>query len=247
VLVAAGADCSVRAVRLQDRAEQALIRPIDCDGAVWSADRTLTASCARDVTTVTAAEPRLMFRFDGCSPAWRPDGAVSFIDDGDLLVARRRGRPQVFVSREELAQRLAGELSKAAEYTLVEAAWRDTQEFAGIVVGRRPGDRALIYYTPDAASVLRNEDLSRVRVSPLGKVAAVRNYGIREFVVVDRSGQDIPLPRVRNARAIAWSEDEEWVAIATREATAIARTGSRSVTQRIPIGGQTLEWLQPQR
>jgi hypothetical protein len=242
VLVAAGPDCSVRAIRLQDRAEQALSRPVDCDGAVWSADRTLNASCAREVTTVTAPEAGLTFRFDGCSPAWRPDGAVSFIDEGDLLVARRRGRPQVFLSGEELAEALAGGLPEAQRYALVEVAWHDPQAFAGIVANARDGRRAVVFWTPGGTSVVSSpaRSVSNVRVSPFGNVAFFHES---EFRMVDPRGEHIPLPRIRDARAITWSDDEEWVAIATRTATFIARTGTPLVVMRVPIGGETLEWL----
>jgi hypothetical protein len=51
------------------------------------------------------------------------------------------------------------------------------------------------------------------------------------------------LPRVSDARALAWSPDEEWVALATPEETVVARTGSREVVARLPMGGEALRWL----
>jgi hypothetical protein len=246
VLVTAGADCSVRAIRLQDRAEQALIRPVDCDGAVWSADRTLNASCARGVTTVAAVQSDLIFRFSGCSPAWRPDGAVTFIDDGDLFVARRRGRPQIFLSREELANSLAGALRGGKRYELVEVAWHGTDSFAGIVVGPEPAQRAVIVYGPEGVTSVIPQigrEISGVRVSPLGNVA-FRDEGKLEYVMVDPLGAEIPLPRVGNVFAIAWSEEERWTALTTRNATSIAETGTRRVVARVPIGGEEVEWLE---
>jgi hypothetical protein len=242
VLVAAGADCSVRAIRLQDHAEQALARPVDCDGAVWSRDRTLNASCARDVTTVTAREPGFIFRFDGCSPAWRPDGAVSFIHDGNLLVARRRGRAQVFLARGEIKSSLAGEFPGAEGYELVEVAWHEPQSFAGIVAPSGPGPRAVVVSTPEETRLVvpPTRGLANVRVSPLGNVAFLREGA---FAMVDPAGEDIPLPTIHPAQAITWSDDEAWVAIATRTTTFIAKTGTRRVVMRIPIGGETIEWL----
>jgi hypothetical protein len=247
LLVAAGADCSVRAVRLPDGAEEDVRRPIDCDGSVWSADHSLNASCANDFTTVAALDAGVILRLRGCSPAWRPDGAVSIIDEGDLYVARRRGRPQLFVSREELAQGLAGALSGGRNYRLVEVAWHGTVAFAGIVAGLKPGQQAVVYYTPEGLATVipqRGQEIEGLRVSPLGDyLAFARNRAGREYVMVDLTGREIPLPQIGNVRAVAWSDDERWVALATPTATFVARTGSREVAARLELGGDTLEWL----
>lgn len=247
LLVAAGADCAVRAISLPDRAEQEVRRPVDCDGSVWSADRTLSASCAQGFTTVATLDTGPMLRLRGCSPGWRPDGAVSVIHDGDLIVARRRGRPQVFVSREELSQSLAHELQGGRRYELVEVAWHGAVAFAGIVAGPKPWQRALVYFSPEGlVSVIPQlgQDISDLRVSPLGNLAFARSQAGREYVMVDPLGREIELPRIGNARAIAWSDDERWVALATRTATFIARTGTKGVVARVPLGGDTLEWLE---
>jgi hypothetical protein len=244
LIVAAGADCSVRAVRLPDGAEEAVRRPVDCDGSVWSADHTLNASCTDDLTTVAALDTGVILRLRGCSPAWRPDGAVSIIDEGDLYVARRRGRPQLFVSREELAEGLAGALPGGRSYRLVEVAWHGTVAFAGIAAGVKPGQWAVVYYTPEGlATVIQQpgRDIEGLRVSPLGNYFAFARD--REYVMVDPTGREIPLPRIGNVRAVAWSDDERWVALATPTATFVARTGSRQVAARLELGGDTLEWL----
>jgi hypothetical protein len=51
------------------------------------------------------------------------------------------------------------------------------------------------------------------------------------------------LPRIANARAIAWSPDGQWLSLATRTSTFIARIRTRGVVMRIPVGGESLEWL----
>jgi hypothetical protein len=247
VLVAARADCSARGVSLPESREQPLRRPVDCDGAVWSSDHTLNASCSREFTTVASLDSGQLLRLRGCSPSWRPDGAVSVVHDGDLVIARRRGRPFVFLSRAELAADLTGEVPGGRAYELQEVAWHGTDAFAGIVAGPKPSQRAVVYYAPDGVTSVipeRGQRISGVRVSPLGNIAFARSQAGREYVMVDPAGNEIPLPRIRNARAIAWSDDERWVALATRTATFIARTGTRRVVMRLALGGETLEWLE---
>lgn len=246
LLVAAGADCSARAVRLPAGAEEPVRRPVDCDGSVWSVDHTLNASCAGEFTTVAALDAGVLLRLRGCSPAWRPDGAVSIIDEGDLYVARRRGRPQLVVSREELADALAGELPGGRQYELVEVAWHGTASFGGIVAGPQPGQRAAIFYAPEGLNAViprLGEDISGIRMSPAGNYLAFAREDERDYVMVDLTGGEIPLPRVENVHAIAWSDDERWVALATPRATFVARTGSREIAARLELGGETLEWL----
>ena len=247
LLVAARADCSARGISLRDFSEQPLRRPVDCRGAVWSYDHSLNARCRHEFTTVASLDSGQILRLRGCSPSWRPDGAVTVIHDGDLLVARRRGRPFVFLSREELAAELAGKLQGGRAYDLREVARHGAVAFAGIVAGPKPWQRALVYYTPEGVTGVIPElgrDISGVRVSPLGNIAFARGEAGREYVMVDPSGNEIPLPRIGNAYAIAWSDDERWVAVSTRTATFIARTGTRRIVMRLALGGETLEWLE---
>ena len=243
LLAVAGSDCSVAAVMLPGSIRLEPRRPGNCNGAVWSADHTLTASCTGGVTTIAGPDAGVI-RLRGCAPAWRPDGAVSIIDDGDLHIARRRGRPQLHLARAELAGSLAAELQGGRKYELVEVAWHGTAAFAGIVAGPKAGQRAVILYAPEGVTAVFPEfghEVAAIRVSPLGNMVAFRRD--REIVVLDPAGGEVPIPAVESARAIAWSEDEQWVALATSDETVIARTGSREVAMRLALGGDTVEWL----
>jgi hypothetical protein len=246
LLAAAEADCSNAALLLLPEAiELEPRRAVDCNGAVWSADHTLTANCADGFTTVAGLDWGTVLRLRGCSPAWRPDGAVSILDDGDVILARRRGRPQVFITREQLADEL-DDLEDGREYELVELAWHGAVAFAGIVAGPEPTQRAVVYYTPEGVTAVfpqLGHDISRIRVSPLGNMVAFLRDG--EIVVLDPSGDEVEIPRIAGVRAIAWSEDERWTALATRTETVIARTASGEVTMRFAVGGDTLEWREP--
>jgi hypothetical protein len=245
-VVVVGPSCSLRALRLPALVELNAPRQTDCGGIVWSSDGTLNASCADGYTDVGTSEGRHLFRVRGCAPAWREDGSVSVIRNGELFFARRRGSPRIFFSREQLAQGLAGRVPAGERVELVEVAWLTLTNFAAIVRGPHPWERAVAFLSPGGAGTLVPElgqRISDLRVSPLGNLAFARNQLGREFLMLTDAGVEVPLPRIANARAIAWSPDEEWVALATRTATFIAPTGSRRVVFRIPAGGDTLAWL----
>ena len=245
-VVVVGPSCSLRALRLPALVELDAPRRTDCGGIVWSSDGTLNASCADGYTDVGTSEGRHLFRVRGCAPAWREDGSVSVIRDGELFFARRRGSPRIFFSREQLAQGLAGRVPAGERFELVEVAWLTLTNFAAIVRGPHRWERAVAFLSPGGAGTLVPElgqRISDLRVSPLGNLAFARNQLGREFVMLTDAGVEVPLPRIANARAITWSPNEEWVALATRTATFIARTGSRRVVFRVPAGGDTLAWL----
>jgi hypothetical protein len=245
-----GQDCrSMLAIRLQDLVQLQLRGQIawDCDGLVWSDDGTLYASCIQDHTIEGTSEGRRTAVLPGCAPAWRPDGALSVIHDGDLLITRRRGGPRVFFAREQLADALAGKLEGGRSYKLVEVAWHGAVAFFAIAEGSEPWQRAVIAYTPEGVTAVLpqlGQDISKLRVSPSGSfIAFTRSEAGQEIVMLDVSGQELPSPRIANALALAWSPDERWVAVSTRTTTFIARTGTRRVVLQLPAGGESLAWL----
>jgi hypothetical protein len=248
-MIVIGSNCSsLKVLRLPDLIDLQPPRQMDCDGIVWSQDGTLYASCFAAYTNVGTSEGRRIDRVLGCSPAWRADGALGVIWDGDLLVWRRHGTPRVFLSKDDLADELGGTLEGARTYRLVDVAWRGTDAFFGIAGGSKPWQRALIGYS--AAERINyvipelGQDISDVRVSPSGNyIAFARSVIGREIVVMAESGEVVPVPRIANARAIAWSPDERWVAISNRNTTFIARTGTERAVFEVPAGGESLAWL----
>jgi hypothetical protein len=243
MLVFAGPACAPSALRLPDLAAEAPPLVPDCGGTTWSDDGTLHAECRGRSVIVGSADGLSFGGIRGCAPAWRPDGVLSVIRDGNLVIARRHGRPQIFLSKEALADELEREIGGV--YELAEVAWIDSQTFAAIVRGSKPWQQALVVGSQDRLDLFvpeRGQRISSLSVSPLGNVAFARSRLGREFVMLARSGREIPLPRIANVRAIAWSPDEQWVALATRTSTFIARTGTRQVVLRIPVGGDALAW-----
>jgi hypothetical protein len=248
LLLFADTDCSVTAFRLPHLTSEEPPRRADCGGAVWSHDATLVAECRDAQTAVHNADGELVRRVRGCSPAWRADGSVGVLSDGALVLARSVFRPIVLMTRMDLHAHLADVVERPETYDFVAFDWIGTTRFAAVVRGGRLEEQILLVFTTDGGLELSVSGLGRlvssVRVSPLGNyLTLTTNTPERGFTALTREGERVLLPRVPNARALAWSPDERWVALATATATFVALTGSREVVARLPAGGEALEWL----
>jgi hypothetical protein len=244
-LIVAGPDCSVSALRLPTLVEQEPPQQPDCGGIAWSADGTISARCVRGTTTFGHTADGLLFRLRGCAPAWRPNGDVSVVRDGNLVVAPRHGGPRVYISRNAISSQISGQLPNSTSYELAEVQWLDQSTFAAILSGRQPWQRAVAVFGQGALERVVPEfgqRISSLTASPHGNLGFAHNQPGREFVMLTRAGKEVPLPRIANARAIAWSPDERWVALMTPTTTFIARTGTRQVVRQIPVGGDALDW-----
>jgi hypothetical protein len=249
-LIVVGADCSsIKAIRLPTLISLQPPRQTDCDGYRWSADGTLYARCEGDRTEVGTSEGRPEFFLAGCEPAWRPDGALTVIREGGLIVTRSIGRPNELITQAQLGELLAGALPRPRNYTLTQVAWLNRNHVAAIAQGARPGEQALVVVST-LIGELRYSDpqfaagLADLRASPFGDyIAYVRAGFVREFAMIDLQGREVRLPPIGNALNVAWSPDEKYVAISTRTTTFIARTGTQRVVFEVPAGGESLAWL----
>jgi hypothetical protein len=219
--------------------------PPDCNGLVWSQDGSLVARCTGDFTSVRSSEGVQFPNVPGCAPGWRADGALSVILDGNVVIARRHGRPFIFFSRPQLAEALrAGGVEDADEWRLSQVSWFGLTSFVAIL--QKPGDSAAAVFAQGGLETFLphlGANIEDLRASPNGNFAFARADPQREYVMVSRGGDAISLPTVRGARAIAWSPDERYVAISTEGETVIARTGSTKVTTTLPFGAHALAWL----
>ena len=245
VIVAADNACETRGFRLPSMASEQPPRPLDCGGLVWSQDGTLVARCEGDFTSVTSSEGVQFPNVQGCAPAWRADGALSVVRDGEIVIARRHGAPFYFFTRSQLAYELrSAAVDNPGEWRFRQVAWFGLTSFVAIL--ERPGDTGAAVFAQGAVQTFLphiGAHVDDLRASPIGNFAFARVDPQREYVMVSRGGEAISLPAVRQATAIAWSPDELYVAIVTDSETMIARTGSTKVIARLPFGGRALAWL----
>jgi hypothetical protein len=245
VIEAADAACQTQAFRFPSMAPEQPPQPPDCNGLKWSQDGSLVARCKGDFTSVRSSDGIQFPNVDGCAPAWREDGALSVILDGNIVIARRHGRPAIFFSRPQLTEALAAAgVEDVDEWRFAQVSWFGLTSFVAIL--QKPGDSAAAVFAQGGVETFLphlGPHLEDLRASPIGNFAYARVDPEREYVMVSRGGDAIGLPTVRGARAIAWSPDELYVAISTDSETVIARTGTTKVIATLPFGAHALAWL----
>jgi hypothetical protein len=248
VIVAADDACKTQAFRFPSMAPERPPHPADCGGVVWSQDGSLFARCTDDVTTVTSGDGSFQLPdLEGCAPAWRADGFVSVIRNGEIVVARRHGGPFTFFSHSELAHALrTGAVANASAWRFTQVSWFGVTSFVAVVQGARSDQRAIAVFAQGGLETFIPEPgvtIQDLHASPTGNFAFARLEPEREYVMVARSGDQVTIPSVRGARALTWSPDEAYVAIATDSETVIARTGTTKVIATLPWGAKGLSWL----
>lgn len=169
-------------------------------------------------------------RFEGaCAPAWRPDGTLTFVQDGGL---HARGHP--LLTREELS-RILGRPS-----ALEEVAWIDDDRFWAVV---RSGPSAIVaLLTTDAlvfSPSFTTPAIEGIRASATGMVAARTDQGVVLFDSGGRRAMSFP-----NGVAVAWAPGELIAAVATPNEILFVAPVSREVLS-LPLAVRDLEWVVP--
>jgi hypothetical protein len=245
IMVTADAGCQTHAFRLPSLAAEHAPHPPDCNGRKWSQDGSIVARCKGDFTSVRTSGGVQFPNVDGCAPAWREDGALSVVRDGNIVIARRHGAPFIVFSRPQLTEALgAAGVDDAGAWRLAQVSWFGLTSFVAILEKR--GDSAAAVFAQGGLETFVpriGAHIEDLRASPIGNFAFARVDPEREYAMLSRGGDPIGLPTVRGATAIAWSPDERYVAISTDDATVVARTGTTKAIATLPFGARALDWL----
>jgi hypothetical protein len=249
-VIVVGPNCrSLKAIRMRDLSEVQVPRQTDCDGLVWSNDGTLYASCTGAHTVVGTSDGQPRARLAGCAPAWREDGALGVIRAGSLVVARAHGHPAELLSRRALGEQLRGVVERPETYGLTQIAWIGLNRFAALVHGAKPWEEAVVVFSTtrglEQALTQNRAGIADLQVSPDRDYLVFARTALgREFVITGMdTTTNVRLPRIGNALNLAWSPDENHVAISTRTTTYIAEPGARRPLLEVPFGGRNLAWL----
>jgi len=181
--------------------------------------------------------------FRGQAPAWRPDGTLTYFADGAV---RTWPDGDVVLSQRDLVRALREpfpELAPRDNHLRVrEAAWLDDRRLAAIfsaqgpqlgeITGGTSSDMLAIYdgtelgpFTFDGAG-----GLSDLRVSPGGRYAAAKSTGGRDtpggFVLLEAGRGERTTPRIDGYRTLAWSPDDQWMAIAADDGVFLFQPGA---------------------
>jgi hypothetical protein len=130
-----------------------------------------------------------------------------------------------------------------------EAAWLDETRLVAILateqVSGPPQDFIAVFEGPRVVRIVRELGwlFSDLRASPRGSFFAVTATNGAGFVLFDRDGGAAPAPPVTGYRAMTWSPDERWAALATRASVYVFRAGTTNLRlRRLGIVARDLAW-----
>jgi hypothetical protein len=235
------------------------VEAVDGDAA-WSPHGGLYAREAAGMIEIGSPFSHQTLRFPGRAPAFRPDntftyvrgdelvawttqcppGSSRFTLTGDNSVARCR---RVLLHLSDFARAFAS----GSAFAVTDLVWLSDTRLAA-VVGARIGfsyREALAIFEGREAIAVLPADFGRglrLEASPRGGYVAAW-YGHSLYGLRDRDGQSITFPPVRGVRALTWSLDERWTAVATSRSILVFRTNEGEArVRRLDIRAQDLAW-----
>lgn len=243
-------ECGLHAVSLPNLEEQAIAHEPGCRfAATQRVQDVVTPPCRRGATAIPFGDASE--RVPGCRPAWKPNGALTLVRRGDLVemeVGRSGSGEIALKERVVLSRADLRPLSRAPwalpEPVVLEAAWLTNDLVAVIARDPRIPDHVIVLFRGRrlvAGPPFPYPRLSALRVSPSGRFVAAR-IGDQGMLVLDQRG-DLISSGIRTARAVAWSPDEVWTALATSDGIFVFPTGERAISLiRLPIVARDLVW-----
>jgi hypothetical protein len=238
---------------------------------VWGPDGRLVAACRHGRTRVfdprsgsAARAGQPVLELDGCSPTWTPAGLLTVVRGGELAQLDRacpedgNSCSAVILSRDELASafRETPGLRPLRSPTVRMVTWLSDTAFVAVLRGERAdGSRRDLVALFDGgrlldAAPLRRPRLSLLRVSPRRTYVAVQADSTSIWLLhadgaslsVERFPPWSP-PAPTDVKAIAWSPDERWTAVASRTTVYVYRTsGGSAGFIGLPITARDLVW-----
>jgi hypothetical protein len=191
----------------------------------------LRAAC-RDgaVDVYDPAEARVARYPDACAPAWRPDGSLTFVRDGELVHAWARDEERIVLSREGLARAIG------PGARLQEVAWIGDDELWAVV--QRGGDAILAGFRDGQLAVPPSYSSSRIEnlQASVGLVALESEGAV---LIFDGGGRR--LMTISGARAISWRPGSRVVAVAGPRELLLVAPHSREVAV-VPLQASDVEW-----
>jgi hypothetical protein len=161
----------------------------------------------------------------GTAPAWRPDGSLTYFDRGAL---RAWPAGNVVLSQSDMRramrqQPIPGLRDRFRRFRMREAAWLDDRRLVAIVSAdartQEDEDLLAVYDGARIQELYFDEpgELSNLKTSPTGKYFAADASGRRGlggFLLVEAGRGLVDTLGITGYRAIAWSPDEQHVAVA---------------------------------
>jgi hypothetical protein len=186
------------------------------------------------------------FGFEGVSPAFKPDGILTFVRNGRLREwtgrCPEKARKVVFEGLHDVAR--CDRPVAGAPRDVREVAWLNVREYA--VVAGPDGATSLEVVRDGRTERLFNSVGARMgalEASPSGRYVVVRLDGALTLFRTDAARALRPLPANDElVRSITWSRDERLAALATDGAVAIFPSNAAGRAVRIPLSAAAVQW-----
>ena len=211
-------------------------------GVTWEPSGTKRVAGIGGFVYVVSDAAGWEYRFRGQAPAFRPDGALTFVRDGEVLELTGSCRPArrvpwcervLFTSRDLLSPLPDGSGTSVVK----DIAWLTPTRMA-VVLGFEREDMIALYEGRELVELVPGVGgrFTELTVSPRRHYLAARVGRPRGFVFVDRDGRPFVLIGVRRdnygrapftaGRAVAWSPDDSWAAVARTHSIVFFSMGS---------------------
>jgi hypothetical protein len=186
--------------------------------------------------------------FAGEAPAWRPDGTLTYFGDGAV---REWPSGDVVLSQRDLVRALRqSSVPGLAGFRRVrarEAAWLDDRRLATILSVEGPSGSWDVLASFDEGGIQETyvETPGRfadLRASPAGTYFAARR-GQDGAIMAEPGRGEVNLPGIVGYRAIAWSPDDQWAAVAADGGVFIFRPGVPGPPElELAVDARDLDW-----
>jgi hypothetical protein len=228
-------------------------------GAAWQPGGALVATPGRGAIELTSSSPAWRDRLEGSSPAFRPDGALTYVDDGEVLEWNRdcgridRSCPRTLLSRANLARAFRFDADAPSDtrfvssYAVRQLEWLSETRVAALLdvsisFGSEHEQLLAVFEGTEAIEGRPGigDRLGLLGADPAGHHLAVRS-GTRLDVLGPRTETIWP-SALEPVRAFAWSPDGRWLAVAGRTSVYLVRTRDWTVLVSLPVATRDLAW-----
>lgn len=249
-------DCSLRALRLPDLAEQAAPNLGSCsfsispDGerampgkAAWSPGGGVYARALNG--RIEVASPGRTLRFPGRAPAFKPDGTFTYVRGREVVEWTTDCPPEVrhfTLPGDDATARCQKTVARFSHEPVLSMAWMSNTRMAVIT---KPSEWVLTIREGRlrTSTIGFGRSLTDLKVSPLGSFVATRAEGRGGLLVLRADGLAANLPPFTHPRSITWSPDERWTAVATENSVFVFRTNTgEAPLRKLPVHAYEVAW-----
>jgi hypothetical protein len=266
--------CTLRAVRLPDLAPATRPRTgrdpgcafslspdgtrAASPGAAWTADSRRVSLCrGRTVGIAVGLDRAFVRRWQGCAPAWRPDGGLTVVRHGAVTFAEDGGAAgrgeETLVGAAAVGRALSNHLDvtivRRRGHAIVDVTWLSPTRavllvdvvFRVLTGGVRDSDSPVVAFFERGHDVAVYSHFGRGELTRLVPSPRGRYVSVRPDLLLRSDGSRVSLPDwLRDVRAIELSPDDRWVAIASRGGVYLIRTWELDLFDRVSRSPQSI-------